>query len=103
MNETEQVIGMPLPRLAFVACVNGAYEIAVRWVAGLVDLVDLAPLILTHKLYTRLRDNPDLLRTVHLIEGGSAIAWGTGDIDMAATSIERLVEDGCRQRPAGVR
>ncbi len=100
MSETEQVIsiGEPMPRLASVAC-HGAYEIVVGWAAGSTrehnaDLVDLAPLILTYKLYRPLRDNPDLLKTVHMIEGGSAIAWGVDDaIDMAATSIERLAEE----------
>jgi BrnA antitoxin of type II toxin-antitoxin system len=100
MNETEQVvsIGDPMPRLASVAG-RGAYEIVVSWAAGSTrehnaDLVDLAPLVLTHKLYRPLRDDPDLFKTVHLIEGGSAIAWGDDDaIDMAATSVERLAEE----------
>jgi hypothetical protein len=87
-------VGEPMPRLASVAH-HGAYEITVEWVAGsTADVVDLAPLVLTHKLYKPLRDNPDLLKTVHMIEDGSAIAWGADDaIDMAATSIERLAEE----------
>jgi len=100
MSGTEQVIniGEPMPRLASVAC-HGAYEIVVGWAAGSprersADLIDLAPLILAHKLYKPLRDNPDLFKTVHTIAGGSAIAWGDDDaIDMAATSIERLAEE----------
>jgi hypothetical protein len=100
MSETERVIsiGEPMPRLASVAR-HGAYEIVVGWAAGSArehesDLVDLAPLVLTHKLYRPLRDNPDLFETVHMIEGGSAIAWGADDaIDMAAASIERLAEE----------
>jgi hypothetical protein len=100
MSETEQVIsiGEPMPRLARVAH-HSTYEIEAGWAAGSTrehnaDLVDLAPLILTHKLYKPLRDNPDLLKTVHVIEDGSAIAWGADDaIDMAATSIERLAEE----------
>jgi hypothetical protein len=102
MSKTEQAIsiGEPMPRLASVAH-HGAYEITVEWAApstraqgSTADVVDLAPLVLTHKLYKPLRDNPDLLKTVHMIEDGSAIAWGVDDaIDMAATSIERLVEE----------
>jgi hypothetical protein len=103
MSETEQVsVGEPMPRLARVVY-HGAYEIAVGWAPERIDpehlpskadVVDLAPLILTHKLYKPLRDNPDLLETVHMIEDGSAIAWGADDaIDMAATSIERLAEE----------
>jgi hypothetical protein len=87
-------VGEPMPRLASVAH-HGAYEITVEWVAGsTADVVDLAPLVLTHKFYKPLRDNPDLLKTAHMIEDGSAIAWGVDDaIDMAATSIERLAEE----------
>lgn len=102
MSETEQDqvinIGDPMPRLSSVAH-HGAYEIVVGWTAGTprehnADLVDLAPIILTHKFYKPLRDNPDLLKTVHLVEDGSAIAWGDDEaIDMAATSIERLAEE----------
>jgi hypothetical protein len=99
MSETEVItIGEPMPRLASVAR-HGAYEIVVGWAAGSTrehnaDLVDLAPLILTHKFYKPLRDNPDLFNTVHMIEDGSAVAWGDDDaIDMAATSIERLAEE----------
>jgi hypothetical protein len=100
MNETEQVIsvGDPMPRLASVAS-HAPYEVVVGWAPGSTrehnaDLVDLAPLILTHKLYKPLRDNPYLFKTVHMIEGGSAVAWGEDDaIDMAATSIERLAEE----------
>ena len=99
MSETEVItIGEPMPRLAFLAP-HGAYEVLVKWAAGStrehnVDSVDLAPLILTHKFYKPLRDNPDLLKTVHVIEDGSAVAWGSDDaIDMAATSIERLAEE----------
>jgi hypothetical protein len=99
MSETEVItIGEPMPRLASVAS-HGAYEIVVGWAAGSTrahnaDLVDLAPLVLTHKLYKPLRDNLDLFNTVHMIEHGSAVAWGDDDaIDMAATSIERLAEE----------
>jgi len=99
MSETEVIsIGEPMPRLASVTS-HGTYEIVVVWAAGSprehnADLVDLAPLILTHKLYKPLRDDPDLLKTVHMIEDGSAIAWGADDaIDVAATSIERLAEE----------
>ena len=97
MSETEVIsIGEPMPRLASVAS-HGTYEIVVGWAAGSThkhNVVDLAPLVLNHKLYKPLRDNPDLLKTVHVIEDGSAVAWGSDDaIDMAATSIERLAEE----------
>jgi hypothetical protein len=55
--------------------------------------VDLGPLIETLKFYRPLRNNKSLLATVHVIANGNAIAWGDGNVDMAATSIERLAEE----------
>jgi hypothetical protein len=46
---------------------------------------------LTYKIYRPLHDNPELFKSVHLTADGTAIAWG--DIDMAATTIERLAEE----------
>ena len=98
MSETEHIrIGDPMPYLASVAH-HGAYEVAVSWHSGArtgrTDVVDLAPIILAYKLYRPLRDNPELLNTARLIDGGAAIAWGDGDgMDMAATTIERLAEE----------
>jgi hypothetical protein len=43
------------------------------------------------KFYAPLRKAPQLFATVHLINGGSAIAWGHNDeIDMSAQSVARL-------------
>jgi len=99
MSETEPVahIGEQMPRVGSVSH-HGAYEIVVSWVSGPretnADIVDLAPVILTHKFYRPLRDNPEMLKTVHIIADGAAIAWGDDDaIDMAATTIERLAEE----------
>jgi hypothetical protein len=99
MSETETVvhIGEQMPRAGSVSH-HGAYEIVVSWVSGPrereADIVDVAPVVLTHKLYRPLRDNPEMLKTVHIIEDGAAIAWGEDDaIDMAATTIERLAEE----------
>ena len=99
MSETEQVahIGDQMPRVGSVSH-HGAYEIVVSWAAGprerKADIVDLAPVVLTHKFFRPLRDNPEMLKTVHVIDDGAAIAWGDDDtIDMAATTIERLAEE----------
>jgi hypothetical protein len=99
MSETESVvhIGDQMPRVRSVSY-NGAYEIVVSWAFGTrernADIVDLAPVVLTHKFYRPLRDNPEMLKTVHIIADGAAIAWGENDVvDMAATTIERLAEE----------
>lgn len=99
MSETENIvsIGDPMPRLVSVSY-HGAYEVAVSWASGLrernTDTVDLGPVILAHKFYRPLRDNPDLLKSVHVIADGTAIAWGDDDdVDLAAATIERLAEE----------
>lgn len=99
MSETEPVvhIGDQMPRIGSVSH-RGVYEIVVSWATGPrernADIVDLAPVILTHKFFRPLRDNSEMLKTVHVINDGAAIAWGDDDaIDMAATTIERLAEE----------
>jgi len=99
MSETERVvhIGDPMPRVGSVSY-HGAYEIVVSWTSGTreskADIVDLAPVVLTLKFYRPLRDNAEILKTVHVIEDGTAIAWSEDDaIDMSATTIERLAEE----------
>jgi hypothetical protein len=102
MNKTEAentvTIGDPMPLLASISAPGGSFEVTMTWASGTRvgsgDIVDLAPVILTHKFYKPLRDDADLFRTVHIIEDGAAIAWGADDaIDMAASTIERLAEE----------
>ena len=99
MSGTENLIsiGDPMPRVASVSH-RAVYQVAVFWATGRrersEEMVDLEPIILTHKFYRPLRDNAALFKTVHIVEDGAAIAWGTDDaIDMAATTIERLAEE----------
>jgi hypothetical protein len=98
MSETDFVqVGAPLPRVDSVQADNG-FSVRVTW-TGDVDpsvqtTIDLAPIILTYKFYRPLRDNPELFRTVHVANDGTAIAWGKNDeIDMAATTIEHLASE----------
>lgn len=98
MSETDVVqVGPPMPRLGSVRADND-FCIRVTWIdAGNPDLatnIDLAPIILTYKFYRPLRDDPELFRTVHVANNGTAIAWGKNDkIDMAATTIEHLASE----------
>jgi hypothetical protein len=90
-------VGDPMPRLGSVAH-HADLKLAVSWRHGLraerADIVDLAPMLMTYKVYRPLRDNPELFKSVHLTADGTAIAWGDNDaIDMAATTIERLAEE----------
>lgn len=90
-------VGDPMPLLSSVAHHDGM-KVAVSWRSGLradkADIVDLAPAIMTYKIYRPLREDPELFKSVHLTADGTAIAWGDDDaIDMAATTIERLAEE----------
>jgi hypothetical protein len=86
-----------MPRLGAVAALQ-PLKIRAEWRAGpragKTDIVDLSPLVLSLKFYRPLREDAKLFDTLHLINKGSAVAWGEGDdIDMAATSIERLAQE----------
>jgi hypothetical protein len=91
--------GKPLPRMSEVRCVDGEHRlIRVFWTGGprgsRSEIVDLSPLIDSHKFYAPLRQDPRLFASVHLINDGSAIAWGADDeIDMSAPSIQRLADE----------
>ena len=96
MSATDVVTaGQALPRIRSVSFHSG-YEVAVTWDAatrdGRTDVVDLAPLIFRMTFYAPLRDDRRLLATVHAIDEGTAIAWGDGEVDMAATSVLDLAE-----------
>lgn len=85
-----------MPVIGEVAAADG-FKVQVHWREGArkgrVDAVDLSPLVGTFKLYRPLRSNRALFETVHVAEDGHAIAWGDGEPDMSATSIERLAEE----------
>lgn len=99
MNETEIVtVGRALPRLRTVEPGNGPYGVRVTWAdgprAGQVDSIDLAPIVLTFKVFRPLRDDAALFRTVRLGEWGASIVWdGSADLDIGADSLEDLIAE----------
>lgn len=91
------VVGRKLPRIRSVVH-HARYEVEVSWSGttrdGATEVVDLAPLIFRLRFYAPLRDDESLRRAVHVVNDGTALAWGeTDDIDMAAVSVLRLAED----------
>jgi hypothetical protein len=94
MNATDTIkVGEPLPRIAAVTAHDG-WMVAVTWANGDREIVDLAPALFTYKLYRPLREDKALFRTVHLIDDGSAIAWGDdAEIDMDASTVARLADE----------
>jgi hypothetical protein len=90
--------GIPLPLIADVGPVDAENRLVrVSWAKGnrrgRTEVVDLSPLIDTHRFYAPLRNNAALFDTVHIVDNGEAVAWGDDSIDMAADSIERLAAE----------
>jgi hypothetical protein len=99
MSASERIdSGIPMPLIASVRSVDAENRLVeVTWAdgnrRGRTDLVDLSPLIDTHRFYRPLRSDAALFDTVHVVDNGEAIAWGTNAVDMSADSIERLAEE----------
>jgi hypothetical protein len=90
--------GIPMPLIARVRPVDAENRLVeVTWAdgnrQGRTDIVDLAPLIDTHRFYRPLRNDPGLFDTIHVMDNGEAVGWADDAIDMSADSIERLAEE----------
>src|SRR3954468_13934146 len=100
MSATDRtvVVKRILPRIAAVTALPPS-SIQVTWAEGdrkgTTETVDLAPMIYLYKLYTPLRANPALFRTVHTVANGALVAWGGDDaIDMTASAVHELAQEG---------
>jgi hypothetical protein len=99
MSATDLIaVGEKLPRLAAVKPGDRPYEVIVTWSEGgrvdLTDVIDLAPIILTFKVFRPLRDDALLFRTVRLGEWGASLVWdGNPDLDIGADAVEDLAEE----------
>lgn len=96
MNATDFVeSGVPMARIATVRVV-GPSSLEIGWAeggrAGRTEVVDIAPLIGSYKVYRPLRNDPALFATARLVEDGDAIAWDGPDLDMSADLIETIAE-----------
>ncbi|MCB1494108.1 MAG: DUF2442 domain-containing protein [Rhodobiaceae bacterium] len=96
MSATDRAFdSRPMPRLRSVEAA-GDLRIRVVWAegprAGTAETVDLAPLIHQFKTYKPLRKGR-VFEAVSLADGGRTLEWADGEIDMAATSVERLAEE----------
>lgn len=93
----EMINSLPMPTIKSVAplsdhCVRVVWEETIR--PYRTEDIDLTPLIKTLKFYKPLRDDKALFNSVRVIDFGHAVGWGEDDeLDMAATSIERLAEE----------
>jgi hypothetical protein len=87
---------IPLPRISEIQALPD-FRLAIAWVEGSrrgrTDLVDLAPVINTYKLYRPLRNNEELFRTARLVDNGNVVAWADGRIDMSAELVEDIANE----------
>ncbi|MGU3536257.1 DUF2442 domain-containing protein [Methylobacterium sp. A54F] len=86
------------PTLASVEVGHDPFSVVVTWEdgprAGRRDLIDLAPVILTYRVFVPLRDDRALFATVRVAEFGEALEWGEGDeISVASKTLARLAEE----------
>ncbi|WP_264051685.1 DUF2442 domain-containing protein [Methylobacterium flocculans] len=99
MSATDTItVGEALPKLASVEPANGPFSVSVTWAAGSrvgrTDIVDLAPMIFTFKVFKPLRDNPELFRSVRVGDWGTSLVWpGNDDLDVGAESVEEMAEE----------
>jgi hypothetical protein len=99
MSASERIdSGIAMPLIANVRPVDADNRLVeVTWAdgnrRGRTDVVDLSPLVDTHRFYRPLRNNPDLFGTIHIVDNGEAVGWGNDSIDMSADSIERLAQE----------
>jgi hypothetical protein len=94
-TEIEDTV-IPPPRISEIQVLPD-FRLAIAWVEGSrrgrTDLVDLAPVINTYKLYRPLRNNEELFQTARLVDDGNVVAWGDGRIDMSAEVIEDIANE----------
>ncbi len=84
--------GRPLPRIASVDILERS-KVRVVWRDGGSVIVNLAPVLKSHRHFIPLRDDSDLFRTLRPAEDGTAIEWD-GGIELSAEWIERLPPAG---------
>lgn len=93
-NEIEDT-GVPLPRIGEIRAL-APLDVCVTWAsgarAGRTEVIDLAPIILTYKIFRPLRKNETLFRTARLIEDGDVVAWDGEDLELSAEAIESLAQ-----------
>jgi len=97
MSATEiEDTGIPLPRISEIQALPD-FRLAIVWAEGSrrgrTDLVDLAPVINTYKVYRPLRNNEELFQTARLVDEGNVVAWGDGRIDMSAELLEDIANE----------
>lgn len=90
-------VGEPLPTIASVKKGDGPFDLRVQWASGprkgQIEVIDVAPQIMTFKVYRPLRNDPNLFSCVRVSEDGSAVVWPDNpDLEISADALEDLSE-----------
>jgi hypothetical protein len=98
MNAIDLVdTGLPMARIAAIRIGKKPVTLELTWAdgtrAGRTDVVDLAQIIGSYRVYRPLRDDPQLFATARLIEDGNVVAWAGTDLEVSAETIETVAEE----------
>jgi hypothetical protein len=102
MNANEAVdSGIPIPRIAGILGIKDLC-LEVLWAegarAGKTEGINLSAAINSYKVYRPLRQDEKLFNTAHLIDDGTAVAWGNNELDMSAETIETLAQESMNSK-----
>ncbi len=97
MNENKIVdTGLPMARIKSIRLVE-PFRLEIKWAAGnranRTDLIDVAPIIASYKVYRPLRQNPALFATAKVVDDGYAIAWQGVEAEMSAETLETCAQE----------
>ena len=82
-------VGRPLPRLAAADALDGR-KLRLTWRSGKTDVVDLAPVLESRRLFVRLRSDDALFRALRVSDDGDAVEWPGEDLELSAVWLARL-------------
>lgn len=88
MNDELISVGEALPRIVKAEALEPR-RVRVTWKSGRVQTVDLAPALLSRRIYMPLRDDDALFSKLQVNEYGTAIEW-PGNLDFAALWLSKL-------------
>jgi hypothetical protein len=81
-------VGSPIPRIAKAERLEKRL-VRITWKSGDVTVLDLAPALLSRRVYIPLRDDDELFASFQVDEYGTALEW-PGDIDFSALWLSKL-------------
>ncbi|MDB5523695.1 MAG: hypothetical protein JWM58_1458 [Rhizobium sp.] len=88
MNDEIISVGSPLPRIAKAEPLDKRL-VRITWNSGNVEVVDLAPALLSRRVFIPLRDDDALFGRLQVSEYGTAIEW-PGEMEFSALWLSKL-------------